>query len=54
MNATAPFASVQVKELAAERKMLNVSLSDFTDGVYVFNVVEGNGHVSNLRVIVTQ
>ncbi|MBR1514925.1 MAG: T9SS type A sorting domain-containing protein [Bacteroidales bacterium] len=42
-----------VKELTADSKILNVSLSDFSNGVYFFNVVDANGLVSSQRVVVT-
>lgn len=42
-----------VQTFSANGNALNVSLSRFSNGVYLFNVVESNGKVSCQRVVVT-
>lgn len=42
-----------VETIAGHGNILNVSLSRFSNGVYIFNILEANGSVGNQRVVVT-
>ena len=43
-----------VQTLSGSGNVMDISLLHLSKGVYLFNVVESNGHVGDLRVIVTQ
>ena len=42
-----------LQTIAANGNLLNVSLSQFSNGVYLFSITESDGTVSNYRVVVT-
>ena len=41
-----------VQTIPASSKVVNVNLSDYSNGVYFFNIRQSDGMVSNQRVIV--
>ena len=43
-----------VETIAVDGKTLNVNVSDYSEGVYLFNVIDSNGKVSSQRVVVTR
>lgn len=43
-----------VDDITANSRVLNVNVEDYSDGIYLFQVVESNGKVSSRRVVVTR